>query len=282
MRLPMSRGGNRTATLRPSTVVNVAHRGASAYAPENTLAAVRKGIARGADLIELDLQRTKDGALVAMHDTTLARTTDARRLFPGRGPWLVRDFTYDEILRLDAGSWKSADYAGEHVPTLTDIIEVLHPTRAGLLLELKATTLYPGMVRDVVGIMQATPGYLPAAADGGRLIVQSFDHAAMREVQDLASDIPVGLLGSPPLDELPQIATWAAQVNPYHRAADAAYVSAVHDAGLECFVWTVNRTSSMRRALKLGVDGVITNRPDVLERMLQEQHVAAWAESPSR
>ena len=275
----MSRGDNRTAILRPSTVVNVAHRGASAYAPENTLAAVRNGIARGADLIELDLQRTKDGVLVAVHDTTLARTTDARRLFPGRAPWLVRDFTHAEIQRLDAGSWKSPDYAGEHIPTLSEIVEVVHPSRAGLLLEIKATTLYPGIVHDVLDVIRATPDFRPAA-DRGRLIVQSFDHAAMHELSTLSPDLPVGLLGSPPLEALPQIATWAAQVNPYHRAADAAYVSAVQEAGLECFVWTVNRTLSMKRALSLGVNGVITNRPDVLERLLHEQGVGVGPELP--
>ena len=81
----------------------VAHRGASVEAPENTLAAVRRAIARDADAVEVDVQRTRDGGLVMLHDTSLARTTDARRVFPRRSPWLVSDFTLDEVQQLDAG-----------------------------------------------------------------------------------------------------------------------------------------------------------------------------------
>ena len=88
-------------------VTNVAHRGASACAPENTLASIRKGIELGADLIELDVQRTKDGKLVIVHDTGLARTTDVEQVYPDRAPWNVRDFTFAEVRGLDAGSWKA-------------------------------------------------------------------------------------------------------------------------------------------------------------------------------
>jgi glycerophosphoryl diester phosphodiesterase len=205
-------------------VANVAHRGASAYAPENTLAAVREGIAMDGDLIEVDVQRTRDGELVLIHDTNLARTTDVEQVFPERAPWKVADFTYAEMLSLDAGSWKASEYVGEKIPTLAEAIDVIRPSRAGLLLEIKAPELYPGT---------------PATA------------------------------------QLAELATWADQVNPHHRSVGAAYVAAVHNAGMDCLVWTVDGVADMNRAIDMGVDGVITNRPDVLEQVLRDRLPAA-------
>ncbi len=252
-------------------VVNVAHRGASAYAPENTLAAVRKAIGRDSDLVEVDVHRSRDGALVLLHDTTLTRTTNVREIFPDRAPWLVGDFTLAEIRRLDAGSWKWPADAGEKVPTLAEAIDVLHPSRAGLLLELKAVALYPGIVAEVAAALRERPGYLESATRAGRLVVQSFDHEAMLDHKALEPAVPVGLLGSPARERLPVLATWADYVNPGMWSADASYVAAVHRHRMGCLVWTVNRASAMRRALHMGVDGVITNRPDVLQRVIEAQ-----------
>ncbi len=97
---------NGQSTLRPLTsdVAVIAHRGASAYGPEHTLAAYKQAMTMKADYVEFDLQMTKDGQLIAMHDETLARTTNAKELYPDRAPWRVKDFTLDEIKRLDAGS----------------------------------------------------------------------------------------------------------------------------------------------------------------------------------
>jgi glycerophosphoryl diester phosphodiesterase len=246
----------------------VAHRGASAEAPENTLAAVRSALARDSDLVEVDVQRSKDGALVLMHDTTLARTTNVRKLYPNRAPWLVGQFTYAELSRLDAGSWKAPRYAGERIPTLEELVEVVRRSRSGLLLELKAPALYPGIVREVTTTLAQRQGYLPSAVGAGRLVVESFSPEAMWECKNAEPSIPVGLLGTPSRSELADIGRWADQVNPSHLTADAAYVSEVHRAGLACLVWTVNRPAAMRRALRAGVDGVITNRPDVLHGVL--------------
>jgi len=240
--------------------LNVAHRGASEEMPENTLGAIRRAVEVGADMVEIDVHRSKDGAVVLMHDTTLARTTDAQRVFPGRGPWRVGDFTLDELKRLDAGSWKSPDLAGEPVPTLTEALELVSRSRTGLLLELKAPEQYPGIVSDVVMAMREVPGAL-GAAEAGQLVVQSFNYAAMKEHKTREASVPVGLLGTPARANLPALGTWADQVNPSHLSVDKAYVDQVHDLGMACFVWTVNHAPTMRRALRLGVDGVITNRP---------------------
>lgn len=265
------------AQAAPDTVeiANVAHRGASAYAPENTLAAVREGIAMRGDLIEVDVQRTKDGQLILIHDTTLARTTDVEQVFPDRAPWRVADFTYDEILRLDAGSWKSPEYAGEKVPTLTETIEAIRPSRAGLLLEVKAPRLYPGIEADVAATMRAVPGYVDSAVAARRLVVQSFDFNSMATFKELEPTITVGLLGTPSPAQLRELATWADQVNPHHKSVDADYVAAVHDAGMDCLVWTVDAVADMNRAIDMDVDGIITNRPDVLDQVLRDRLAAA-------
>ncbi len=252
-------------TLPP--VLTVAHRGASAYAPENTLAALRAAIEMRCDLAEVDVQRTRDGVLVLLHDTDLARTTGLSRK--------VADLTYDQLLRLDAGSWFSPAYAGERIPTLDQALDVLDGSGTGLMLEVKHPERHPGIVVDIARTLQARRGYVDSAVAAGQLVVQSFDHGVMRDFAHLAPDIPIGLLGHPPVHRLPLLGTWARHINPRHRRATSAYVDAVHAAGMYCHVWTVDRDDDLRRALSLGVDGVITNRPDALQRVLAGRLVAA-------
>ena len=176
----------------------VAHRGSSGAAPENTLAAVRLAITQKADVIENDIQRTKDGALVIVHDTTLARTTDVEDRFPARAPWNVGDFTLAEIKTLDAGSWFGPEFVGERVPTLGQWVRAVG-SRAGMLLEVKAPELYPGIEIDVDKELRSLAAF-NAAVRGDRVVIQSFNHAWLRTYADLAPDVPVGLLfaGGPP------------------------------------------------------------------------------------
>lgn len=255
-------------------VINTAHRGAMGYAPENTLAAFRLGVEQGSDLVEADVQRTKDGVLVLMHDTTLTRTTDVEEVYPGRAPWNVRDFTYAEIQRLDAGSWFSSDYAGEPVPTMAQMVEQLRGSRAGILMEIKSPSLYPGIEQDVAEVFAAYPGYVESAVAAERLVVQSFDWESMARYHDVQPSVPVGLLGRADESRLEELATWADQINPYFRSYDAAYVDAVQQAGMEVHTYTVNRPADMHTVLDRGVDGVITNYPDVLEDVLAERRSA--------
>lgn len=267
MRLPLPDLAVRAPRTGAGRVRNVAHRGASALAPENTLAAIRLAIAAGADMVEVDVQRSRDGVPVLIHDTTLVRTTDVRRVFPRRAPWRVADFTYEELRRLDAGSWKSPAYAGEPLATLAEAIETAWAGETALLVELKAPDLYPGIVADVVSVAEGSPGYREAAATR-RMVVQSFSFAAMKEHKTLAPSIPVGLLGAPSAANLPALASWADQVNPNHRSVDRGYVDRVRALGMDCQVWTVDRKAAMQRAVRLGVGGVITNRPDLFARLL--------------
>jgi len=121
-------------------VENVAHRGASGYAPENTIAAYDLAVDMKADYIEIDVQRSKDGELVSIHDNTVNRTTD--------GTGKVRDLTFEQLRALDAGSWKGERFAGEQIPTFDEILDRYHG-KVGILIELKSPELYPGIEEQV-------------------------------------------------------------------------------------------------------------------------------------
>src|SRR5689334_16671151 len=161
----------------------VAHRGASAYAPENTLASIDKAAGLGFTWVENDVQRTKDGELVVIHDDSLERTTNVEDVFPGRAPWKVKDFTAAEIARLDAGSWFSPAYAGTRVPTLQQYMRRVEHNHEKLLLEIKNPGLYPGIERDTLKLLGnegwLDPGHL------GRLVVQSFSTDSVLAVHEL-------------------------------------------------------------------------------------------------
>ena len=238
----------------------IAHRGASHLAPENTLSALRSALALGADMVEVDVRRTADGALVLLHDAILTRTTDVVRVFPSRAPWRVQDFTLDEVRALDAGSWKSTTFTGEVVPTLDEAWEVLHRAGRRLLVEVKEPAVHRGIERDVVAFLRG----VAAGSDAGRVIVQSFDLGAMRRLAHEAPEVPTGVLVPLPARDLRAVASWAAYLNPHHRFLDDRYLDAVRAAGLRCLPWTVDRPRAIRRLLRAGVDGVISNRPDLV------------------
>ncbi|MGW1254340.1 glycerophosphodiester phosphodiesterase [Streptomyces sp. NPDC002513] len=250
-------------------LVVVAHRGASGSAPENTLAAIDKAAAMGFRWVENDVQRTKDGRLVVIHDATLDRTTNVRKLFPHRAPWRVKDFTAKEIARLDAGGWYGRRYAGVGVPTLQQYMERLSHNHQNLVLEIKNPELYPGIERETLALL-AKEGWLDSGHLRRRLIVQSFSAASVRTVHDLRPGIRTAYLGTPRVTELPAYSRFADQINAEYTRLSPGYVSAVHalkgphDKPMRVFAWTVNGADEARRVDGFGVDGVITNVPDVV------------------
>ncbi|HTU01512.1 MAG TPA: glycerophosphodiester phosphodiesterase family protein [Candidatus Sulfotelmatobacter sp.] len=240
-----------------------AHRGASAAAPENTLAAFRLGLEQGADALEMDLQLTKDRAVVVLHDPTVERVTD--------GLGRIAGLTLAEVRKLDAGAKFGAAFRGERIPTLAEVIALLKeaaPPTARLNLELKYPAEPP-----------ADPGELPAevvrmlrgAGVTQRVFVQSFLHAVLPRVKALAPEIPVGLLvdrreaaGDPVALARQYGADYYA---PDYRAVTPALVAALHAAGIPVVAWTVDDPGDLRRMLAAGIgglagDGIITNRPD--------------------
>jgi glycerophosphoryl diester phosphodiesterase len=246
----------------------LAHRGASAYAPENTLAAVDKAAGLGIRWVENDVQRTKDGELVVIHDDNLQRTTDVEQLFPDRAPWKVKDFTAAEIGRLDAGSWFGPAYAGARVPTLEQYVHRVERNHQKLLLEIKNPALYPGIEQQTLKVL-ANEGWLDRR-HRSKLIVQSFSADSVRTVHKLKPAVRTGLLGTPNVADLPAYAHFTDQINPSHSTISTGYVSAVHaftgahGKPLEVFTWTVNDAATARRVTGYGVDGIITNKPDVV------------------
>jgi glycerophosphoryl diester phosphodiesterase len=253
-----------TAIAAPSpTIINIAHRGASAYAPENTMAAFELAREQHADVFELDVQETKDHRLVLMHDTTLARTTDVEVLFPDRAPWKVGDLTLAEIRKLDAGSWFAAKHTGERVPTLGEALRAMSESGLGLLLEVKAPQLYRGIEARIAAELRRNPSWLSA----DRLTVQSFDWDSMRTFHRSMPEVPIGLLGTPTTGELPKLAEFASQINPPYSTLTPEYVQRVHDLRMKVLTWTVDNPEIMRRLISYRVDGIITNKPNVLHTL---------------
>lgn len=254
----------------PPTVV--AHRGASARTPENTLAAIDEAARLGFSWVENDVQRTKDGELVVIHDDTLKRTTNAEEVFPGRSPWKVKDFTAAEIARLDAGSWFGPAYAGTRVPTLKQYMRRVEHNHEKLLLEIKNPELYPGIEQQTLKLL-SNEGWLDRA-HLDRLVVQSFSADSLRIVHGLKPALTTGYLGRPSVAHLNAYARFTDLINPSFGTISRGYVAAVHaydgphGRPLKVFTWTVNDGATARTVDRYGVDGVITNKPDVVREAL--------------
>ncbi|MGW7020539.1 glycerophosphodiester phosphodiesterase [Streptomyces decoyicus] len=257
------------------TPVTVAHRGASSYAPENTLASIDAAERLGFEWVENDVQRTKDGELVILHDNSLARTTDVEQVFPGRSPWNVSDFTLNEIEKLDAGSWFGPKFRGERVPTLEDYMDEVEHNDQSLLMELKSPELYPGIELQTLRELRRT-GWLDNRHVKRRLIIQSFNADAIKTVHKLRPDLKTGFLGNPSVADLPKFAKYCDQINPVHTAVTPEYVAAVHGLKgphrrpLDLYTWTVDDPATAVKVAGLGVDGIITNKPDVVRDALED------------
>ncbi|WP_232835553.1 glycerophosphodiester phosphodiesterase [Actinocorallia populi] len=244
----------------------IAHRGASAHAPENTLAAFRLAGRMGADLIELDVRQTRDGHLVVVHDRTLARTTDVERRFPRLKPWRVSDLTLKQIKSLDAGSWFGRRYRGERVPTLAETLRVVKAARLKALVELKNPEEYPGVTRRFVSQVKDDSYWTSYE----RLTVQSFSWRYVRAVNDALPAVRGTVLGRPDSFELLGVRWYAEAVHPAKGTVTAEYVRDAHQRWLDIYAYTVNDEETMLRLLRYGVDGITTDRPDLLRELRQE------------
>ncbi|SED22485.1 glycerophosphoryl diester phosphodiesterase [Streptomyces sp. 3213] len=268
--LPSPRASAGDAAQWPTVV---AHRGASAYAPENTLASIDKAARLGFQWVENDVQRTKDGELVVIHDDSLKRTTDVAKVFPDRAPWKVKDFTAAEIARLDAGSWFGPAFTGTRVPTLTQYMREVEHNHQSLLLEIKNPELYPGIEQQTLKVL-GNEGWLDQSHLGGRLIVQSFSADSIRIVHDLAPGIRTGFLGTPSVSTLHEYAAFTDLINPSYGSISTSYVSAVHGltgphgTPMAVYAWTVDDAPTAWKVAGYGVDGIITNKPDVVRSAL--------------
>ncbi|WP_079505567.1 glycerophosphodiester phosphodiesterase [Mesobacillus jeotgali] len=235
----------------------VAHRGAAGYAPENTIAAFDKGLDMKADYIEIDVQRSKDGELVVIHDTTVDRTTD--------GTGKVGDLTLQELRSLDAGSFKGEQFAGEKIPTFEEVLDRYHG-KIGILIELKAPELYPGIEEAVADALKERNLDKP---QNDKIIIQSFNFESMQKMDSLLPKVPIGVLTSSKLHTtdaaLLEFAKYADLFNPSYGLVSKELVEKVHNLGMEIQSWTVRSPEAAQFLIDMKVDGIITDYPDYVD-----------------
>ena len=266
-------------------VLNIGHRGASAYAPEHTFAAYDLALAQGADYIEIDLQMTADGELVALHDKTLNRTADAPEGVPERYcRGLVSKKTLEQIKMCDAGSWFSPEYAGEQIPTLDEIFD-RYGTSVNYYIETKNPDAAPGMEEELVRLLDVyglIPEEDPAEAESWQVLIQSFSAESLMKIHELEPTLPLiqlywaGTSKSIQRD-LDAVSEYAVGIGPYKKDVDAALVEAAHEHCLAVHPYTVNTVEEMEALIALGVDGMFTNNPDLLEGVLGDDALSGEA-----
>jgi glycerophosphoryl diester phosphodiesterase len=270
-----------TESTLDGPVLNIGHRGASAYAPEHTLAAYDLALAQGADYIEIDLQMTSDGVLVALHDKTLNRTTDAPEGVPERYcRGLVSKKTLEQIQMCDAGSWFSPEYADQQIPTLEEIFAYYKDegTSVNYYIETKNPDAAPGMEEELVRLLEEYDLIKPAG-EPWQVLIQSFSAESLLKIHELESSLPLIQLywagtSKAIQRDLETVSTYAVGIGPYKRDVDAALVAAAHELCLAVHPYTVNTVEEMEDLISLGVDGslsvdgMFTNNPDRLEAVL--------------
>jgi glycerophosphoryl diester phosphodiesterase len=270
----------------------IGHRGASAYAPENTVPAFRLAAEQGADYVEFDLQLTKDRKIAVLHDNSLERTTDVEQVFPDRARkvgdgaqavqrWMLDDFTLEEIKRLDAGVWFDAKFRGTRIPTFGETIDALRG-RSGLFIELKSPERYPGIERLILDELEAKGLSRPGADPKTPVLLQSFTAASLEILtQQLGTKLPVHFLigardAGPWMtpEGMKKMKAFATGISPEKVIVsnDPDVVSRARAMGMPVTPYTFRaaavtgypdvRAEMMQFIDRFGVDGVITDNPD--------------------
>jgi glycerophosphoryl diester phosphodiesterase len=288
------------AAPRPSAQIrklNVAHRGASAYAPEHTLAAYRLAVEQGADFVEQDFAITKDGVLICLHDPTLERTTNVEELFPDRATtvtweekteraWLANDFTLAEIKQLDAGSWFDPKFAGERIPTFDEAVALIKG-KAGLFPELKTPEIYEqrGVSFEAIVAAALDKHRLRGSTADPKtpLILQTFSETSAKKLAAMKIGVPIVLLlGDGKGWETPSaVNAWKGIVQGFGPSktiidANPKFVEWAHVAGMTVVPYTfrssntgsyANVRAEMEQFLYIfNVDGLFTDNPDQFPR----------------
>jgi glycerophosphoryl diester phosphodiesterase len=247
----------------PSVQV-AAHRGGALLWPENSLLAFRSALVLGADLLELDVHLTSDAEVVVIHDPTLERTSTGTGAV---GAARLADLAGTRLRGRDG------TVTGEPVPTLAQVLELLQPARAELLLEIKVDPAR----RPYPGIEEKTLALVNARGLRERTVVMAFEPDTLRRVRALDPGIRTTMLVSRSRMEreratAPTVVGWATEVGASslgvdHRVLDAPMVAAARQAGVRVAAWTVNAEPDIRRVLDLGVDIVISDQPDLALRL---------------
>jgi glycerophosphoryl diester phosphodiesterase len=236
-----------------------AHRGASGYAPENTMAAFKEAVELGSHGIECDVQMTKDRRLVICHDETLERTTD------GKG--LIKDLSYNEVRELDAGSWFDSKFRNERIPRLLELLELVKD--AGLLLNIEIKS---GIVQ-YPGIEQKVLAQVAAFGLQAKVIISSFNHYAVKKCKEISPSVKTGILYMEGLFE-----PWNYMksldcecAHPFYMALTAEISREFKARGYIINVFTVNDPKTAIELARMGADGIITNYPDRILKALKNR-----------
>ncbi len=223
----------------------IGHRGAPAQAPENTLLSFETALRMGADMIELDIQQTADGHIVCIHDEEVDRTTD------GHGN--VCELTYDQIRALDAGS-------GQRIPLLTEVLDFAKG-KIGVNIEIKAPNIEERALKMVKERNML-----------GEVIFSSFLHKSLVKVKSLEPRAFTAVLYSSEMDDVVTYAKGlgADAINPLFFILDEETIRTAHEAGLRVYPWTLNDEEFITEYVRLGVDGVISDMPDLAAKVIDE------------
>jgi len=242
-------------------VLIMAHRGFSGKAPENTLAAFQKAIEIGSDFIELDIRFSKDGHLVVFHDDTLQRTTN------GKGK--VAEFSLQELKRLDAGFWFGAAFSGEKIPTLREVLDLARG-RISLNIELKKGDQGRYTMTDLADRA------LEEVQRGGmeqQVLFSSFDLSAAKRIREKNPAIPVAFITRSPWNS-PREAFGGELLlflNARKTTLNETNLARAHHQGIKIIVWTLDTEDEMEKFISMGVDGIVTDHPDRLIRILEKK-----------
>lgn len=242
-------------TLTPKTYI-YAHRGASGYAPENTLDAFRLAAEMGADGVELDVHFTKDGKVVVIHDEKIDRTSN--------GQGAVLDYTYDELLAFDFGCKYYGDRRGVKLPLLSDVYKLLAPYGMTVNVEIKAAD---------PDICAACDMIAKEYGMNDKVIYSSFNHfqiAKMKEIAPNAFIAPLyGFNMLKPWDYCVNIGAEASHPRQNQITLIPEYVEECHKRGVRVHPWTVNEEADMKFLTEAGCDALITNYPDVAKKVIE-------------
>jgi len=269
-------GRDRPATIeafmKPASPTRViAHRGFSSQAPENTLIAIEQAISVGADMIEVDVTVTADGHVICLHDKTLDRTTD--------GHGLPADFTLEEIRQLDAGSWFAPEFAGEKIPTLTEVLDAIKG-RILINIEIKPEAVEFGVVSKVAALINEHEML-------DSVVVSSFSPEALRLMKITDPAVITATLfnkelhtGRDPLEIIMEVGSRGFNIS--GKRLTVEMVERCHRNEIPVAVYTVNDAAEMRRLMELGVDAVFTDHPDLMLEVVAEgvANQAAGSDSP--
>jgi len=270
-------------TPSDAPVLDIAHRGASGYAPEHTFPAYDLALEQGADYIEQDLQVTSDGVLVVLHDETLDRTARPTKASePGDCTGPVRAKTLAQIKTCEVGRWFNKEYprraegayVGLKIPTLEQVFR-RYGKKTNYYIETKSPAIYPEMEDELLRLMGEYELRNPAA-ENWRVLIQSFDPTSLQKIHARDPSLPLIQLytrqGSAGLQaSLDAARGYAVGVGPSKDDMDAALVEAAHDRCLAVHPYTVNGQPEMESLVGLGVDGMFTNFPRRLENVLGDE-----------